>query len=877
MATNAESRAIALAEKALELVHAGKTEVATLDFPVPVPVPVSSPYASQPVDIKRNATITTHLIPLPSPPDSPQSSRPLTPSQEGSRALREAASLAPQNARVKEAFVKIHYDESLQPLLRYCRRYAEKQDVAAAKEARWYLSSEAGQVPPAIAEKCLSLVLGADPGNDIAVKDDLIESLLDSCLGARQYAAKQFIQRPSPFFRELFELGDGAALGITRVSLDEAAWEQQEQRNKCMDDVFQLFLAKLLELDAEYEGRAIKGLARHMAVAPERFAPMIDETSFEPICKLLDYRIESAIRGQAVLLVAKFLEANKHEGEWYIQRFIAERTKKHGTEDLVLAFSCAAEVFPIATQTIASLFLIDGFLQSLIPLLDKKSRPIKVEKAALDMLSAACIDSACRKAIAKYCLDWMHHVMDDKEDERHGQAAVILAKVQDSVETTGAQRRKSDIVDVMPTLKEMVFSSTEMDRRAAVEGLAYASMQPFAKEEIAYDTALLEKLFEAPRKDSVTAAKAYGALTLLDNLTRYAPKLSDEQQKMSQLKAYANASKLSPQPKPILESDDQVTSRCTNLIDAGIVPFLVALKASAVSKPLSPGSLGLMAQVLNNLSANPETRGRVAQQGSVPLLLSLYKNSTLASTLAQATAAHAIARILISVDPKLVAQHAHAVLPPLISLLTPSSPTDGSPRNYLSTFESLIALTNLVSNPTLSCGEALVRSAFSTLEDLLLHDNVLVRRAATELVCNLTTTCPDAIALFADGSPAASRRLHVLLALADSEDTPTRQAAGGALAGLTEFSDAVSGIMSRERGIEIVVGLCRDEDVGCVHRGVVCLANMEAVEGEVGKQAREEVRRRGGQAILQDIIEKRREREVLEAATEAMRGLMIQA
>ncbi|KAL8955905.1 MAG: hypothetical protein Q9183_006487, partial [Haloplaca sp. 2 TL-2023] len=79
----------------------------------------------------------------------------------------------------------------------------------------------------------------------------------------------------------------------------------------------------------------------------------------------------------------------------------------------------------------ASLFLTEGFVPSLVPLLEKKINSDKVEQAALQMLSAACVDSACREAIKKHCLQWLKGVMNDGKDDRPAVAAVVLAKVLD--------------------------------------------------------------------------------------------------------------------------------------------------------------------------------------------------------------------------------------------------------------------------------------------------------------------------------------------------------------------------------------------------------------------------------------------------------------
>lgn len=81
----------------------------------------------------------------------------------------------------------------------------------------------------------------------------------------------------------------------------------------------------------------------------------------------------------------------------------------------------------------------------------------------------------------------------------------------------------------------------------------------------------------------------------------------------------------------------------------------------------------------------------------------------------------------------------------------------------------------------------------SHLQDLLLHDNTLVRRATTQLLCNLVPSIAGE-AFYRPPAPKDSATsttkykipapLHLLLILIASDDLPTRIAASGAVATL---------------------------------------------------------------------------------------------
>ncbi|EIW66476.1 hypothetical protein M231_03011 [Tremella mesenterica] len=73
------------------------------------------------------------------------------------------------------------------------------------------------------------------------------------------------------------------------------------------------------------------------------------------------------------------------------------------------------------------------------------------------------------------------------------------------------------------------------------------------------------------------------------------------------------------------------------------------------------------------------------------------------------------------------------------------------------------------------------------IEELTIDHNTLIRRAATQLVCNLVS-CEKAFEAWSgeDGNFRSKERLNILAVLSNGDDLSTRLAAGGALAILTE-------------------------------------------------------------------------------------------
>ena len=782
--------------------------------------------------------------------------------------MREAVSLAPENPEVKAAFDKIQSDDSINVLVRLCRRFSQENDLEAGKEALRYLNGNRAEISESGSGECISLIVGKDDGGEASIQDDIASLLLQKYPGAKAYLAKRLEGSVTDAFREVYNIGDGSANGMVNVVLDPTPWSTKSTREVCERDVFQLFVAKLMETGHDHDGRALKGIARLLAAGAERLQSLIDEDVFDSFLTSLDNQLPTGIRSQATLATVRFLDVSKETGQVYLSRFITTRVARQTNDDLVLAFSVAAAIFPLVPSVASALFLTDGFVPSLQPLLQKKAKSARVEQAALEMLNAACIDSACREAISKYCLDWLHNTMEVREDERQGLAAVILAKVI-SVPSTGNTQSQSsqqghhesddDLdMDVVPMLRKLLLDEDKVGRPNAVEGLAYASIQPRIKENLIKDLKFVKAILTLPEKDLTNTTSFFGVLTLIDNLSRYLLNLSEEQKRMNQLRAYANASKNPTQTDPF-DEDEYVTKRCAVLIQSGVIPCLIGIHKTLASLQLSQASLKLLANILLALSKASASRGTIAQQGGIPLLLQIYKSlgSDPENNGSRQITAHALARILISVNPKLAfgSRSPLSAVPPLLSLINDESSAIGEgPRDLLPVFEGLLALTNLVSDISLGTTAEVVRSAFDQIEALLLSNNAFIQRAATELVCNLMAS-PEGIEKFADGSKQAARRLHILIALTDVHDVSTRRAASGGLSMITEFEAAVKAIEERERGVENLMRLLQDEDEGCVHRAIVCIQNIMVADGETGKKGREMIKGLNGVEVLKSLIE----------------------
>ncbi|KAF2018840.1 CRO1 protein [Aaosphaeria arxii CBS 175.79] len=797
---------------------------------------------------------------------------------DAARALREAASIAPEQAEVKAGFEALKQEEDSSPLLSLCSKWLHSREEEDGEAVLDLIRGKTLSIKDA--EGAFAIL------TDFKGEDDVLDHVTGILLvnpGAQALLVKGVMEHPTQTYYELFERGDDSIDSLLKVLLQRPAWPSDEAFIQGHRDCFMLSLAMMMEEALEHPERAMKGVATLLAAHAEHLKGIIDADSFDVILSSLDIRLPNSLRSQATLATIKLFELAPETAQGLINKFVTDRVTRSTADGLVVAFSAAAAIFPITTASAAALFLTEGFVSSL-PQLVRSKKSSRLVHASLELVSQACMDKTCREAVNRHCREWLEEIAATEQDRnRSNLAALVLVKLGEEPASDGPQiivpgAAKVDQDDLLLRFKSMVISSSETgSKKDPVEGLAFASLKPKVRETLANDPKFLRRLIETLKEPQVSAEVLFGGLTILTNLTAYLPLQSEEEKRMAELKAYA-ATRKPTEPDPLLD-EAHVTARCKHVLDAGTVPVLVS-----ISKKGSPAVISHALQIVLSLSSGKLHRGTLAQQGAVKLLVQVYDHITTTESSPQpsstpsfppttkTTAAQALARILISINPSHLFNSAlpsTSAIRPLFSLLTPTEASSWQ----LHAFESLLALTNLASLDT-PTQDTIIRTAFDTVnDDLLLSSNSLVRRAAAELICNLMAS-PLGIEKFADGSPRANQRLQVLLAITDVDDEPTRSAAGGALAMLLSFDEAVEQVLNQAKGVDYLLNLCRDENEDVKHRGVVCVRSIIGAEGEVGDKAMREVRERGGVDVLKGLLKESRRQEVLALGVETLKILL---
>ncbi|GHJ86776.1 hypothetical protein NliqN6_3178 [Naganishia liquefaciens] len=405
---------------------------------------------------------------------------------------------------------------------------------------------------------------------------------------------------------------------------------------------------------------------------------------------------------------------------------------------------------------------------------------------------------------------------------------------------------------------------------SALEGLAYTSSQPALKEALGMDEPFLKSLVDIAKSLSLpqrtnssklsasystdlasgqsgatsNQAATYGIATIMLNLFARRTVLTEEQRQVEALKKMANAGatggknktmgqavKASNDAEDKAMSDTAVHARVQRGIRNGVVEAVAAL-----ARVNSPRAKQVLGSVLLALVRESEDRLEIIKRGGYKTL-----NSLIGSLLESASASsnpsldkdslptlQALAKLVITTPPpQLFGTDSRfgaldTVRPVALLLLHPGN-------SMLQRFEAMMALTNLASvdpsvaqriytfkaaktvsksnsTPARLEGDPANDQIIQAVENQMLEDHRLVRRAAVELVCNLLIS-DESFARYsgdyiADSNPsitspeqarkASTPRIHILLALADVRDLPTRLAASGALAMLTQSGTACS-------------------------------------------------------------------------------------
>ncbi|CAG8502079.1 4809_t:CDS:1 [Scutellospora calospora] len=568
---------------------------------------------------------------------------------------------------------------------------------------------------------------------------------------------------------------------------------------------------------------------------PNYSSILIESNEFEDILRNISSK-SPKIKPLSLLILTKLfenvqknkdtLELFKHNNSKFIIKWL-NSTKK---QEKLYGYNALESLFQISSEIGSFILLKEGILEDIMDCVEFE--PEEVQGAITEIISVACSQKECRALVATHCQNYLKSLMSSNNQKLKALAAVALTKILLDEKASEEQQNnnKISVIDENETLLSGLFQNMVLDtdseataRIAAIEGLAYSSLKPAVKETITYHPTLLKEIFKLVKDSEKTNNTLfYGVAVILANITTYKKKMSESEEQFLKLKKMSGETlKIDLDP---IDDDEYVINRTKQVMKSGVILPLITM-----SKNSSQAIRQLVAKVFLNLATDQSNRGAIVQQGGVKALIPLATKNSKEVT---EPASQALAKIAITMDPNLAfrGERAADLVRPFLSLCQGG--------NELCQFEALMGLTNLGSFDNDIRMRIYDTKGIPIIENLQFSDNNMIRRAATECLCNMMF-CEPVYDMYSDPE-TSSNKIKILVALSDVDDFETRRAASGTLAILSTSPDVCKMIVDRPRGIEILKELISEKSVEMQHRSAECFKNISKVSKEMCQRLVEE-------------------------------------
>jgi hypothetical protein len=168
--------------------------------------------------------------------------------------------------------------------------------------------------------------------------------------------------------------------------------------------------------------------------------------------------------------------------------------------------------------------------------------------------------------------------------------------------------------------------------------------------------------------------------------------------------------------------------RIKRLVALNVIPALVRLLSQD-----SKQTKEYAARALRQICVEESVRGQMGQQGGLKACTQVATDEECEKVIRR-EAAHAIAKTLVTTNPTILSEHLRlGCVKPLVFLCKDVDSTN------LQQFEALLALTNLTSCGLVEQEKFVAEKGITAAHYLMFSDHLMVRRAATEVLCNMST------------------------------------------------------------------------------------------------------------------------------------------
>jgi hypothetical protein len=485
--------------------------------------------------------------------------------------------------------------------------------------------------------------------------------------------------------------------------------------------------------------------------------------------------------------------------------FVLGLLSKEDTESQIRGLSALAAIIQGVPEVGNSVFAEESVLKKALGV--ASSEDVACQMVVAEVLALAASDKTRCHSIIQEGLPLLKELYKAEDDRVKVRALVGLCKL-GSVGGGNVNAQtfaEGSTVKLEKACRRFLVSTDEGDvlRKWAAEGMAFLTLTATVKESLIEDRPALTALLGLAQ--TADHSLQFGLASILVNLSNSYDK-PERNAELEELGRYAGENI----PKEHeWDGEEHVKKRVRALLEVQVVPALINL-ASVDSRTVHEQ----VARVFLALTNEVENRGAVTQQGGAKALLSLANSNTDKGKL---IAAQALAKLGITSDPRLAfpGQRSLEVVRPLVSLL--------SADHGLMQFEGLMALTNLASMNDDIRRRILKEGGVGLMESLMFEEHELIRRAATEALCNMICL-EEVTARFHRSDDIERVKLWTLFA--GEEDERLAIAASGGLSLLSRDPQICQQILAVKSGLEILRELVTSGSEELQFRGLFVVANL---------------------------------------------------
>ena len=241
---------------------------------------------------------------------------------------------------------------------------------------------------------------------------------------------------------------------------------------------------------------------------------------------------------------------------------------------------------------------------------------------------------------------------------------------------------------------------------------------------------------------------------------------------------------------------------------------------------LSPNCKQQVVRVIYNITRSKNFIPQCISQGGTTIILEYLANKQDIGEPIRILGCRALTRMLIFTNPGLIFKKYSALnaIPFLFELLPRSTPVDDNPLHndeqikLTDNYEALLALTNLASSET-SDGEEVCKHIvstkvyWSTIENLMLDENVPLQRSTLELISNMMSHPLTIAAKFFNlENPQSLRNFNILVKLLQLSDVESQRAVAAIFANIaTTIPLIAKELLTKKELIENAIQVFADQ------------------------------------------------------------------